>query len=373
VVPNNPIGAGLSNIGEYADEKRQGVKAAATTAKEKLNRSYVSYAKTENWQADMKQVVTHATEMKYNLAHVARTEFATPVDSLTTNNHMLWVDWLDRIIQTKDSTEDDKLLFPTFLKNHPAAEHFGGVGRGGTFVLLYDGNGIVVGDVSLPYWWPETAQPQPTEPTLPRPDLKPPILIDKGIRILPRVDDLIAKNIDLKLVDFKKIELEPIKQQSIDFGKNYVQAIKDSLNVINYQAPNRAVVPGAQQVADPQLGIYLRDMQSKMNKAEEIQQLILDPKTDAATRNQLQGQLKNAQAEIEKAVIDTSNYASTAKIDATTDGVAAMNVTSQAYMKLTNDSAANVAKQVTTNMQTAGTAVQDSMKTMIGGMIGLRR
>jgi len=304
---------------------------------------------------------------------VARTEFATPVDSLTTNNHMLWVDWLDRIIQTKDTAEDDKLLFPTFLKNHPAAEHVGGVARGGTFVLLYDGNGIVVGDVSLPYWWPETAQPQPTEPTLPKPDIKPPILIDKGIRILPRVDDLVAKNIDLKLVDFKRLEVEPIKQQALNFGSNYVQAIKDSLNVITYQTPNRSFVGPQVQVADPQLGIYLRDMQAKMDKADQMQQLILDPKTDPATRNTLQGQLKATQAEIEKAVIETSTYASTAKIDATTDGVAAMNVASQAYMKLASDSAANVTKQVNTNMQAAGGAVQEPMKVMIGGMFNLRR
>jgi hypothetical protein len=310
--------------------------------------------------------------MKYNLAPVARTEFATPVDSLTTNNHMLWVDWLDRIIQTKDTAEDDKLLFPTFLKNHPAAEHFGGVARGGTFVLLYDGNGIIVGDVSLPYWWPETAQPQPAEPTLPRPDIKPPILIDKGIRILPRVDDLVAKNIDLKLVDFKKFEIDPIKVQTQEFGTNYIKAIKDSLNVFSFTAPNRSVAPSIPQVADPQLGIFLNDMQSKMNKAEQVQQLILDPNTDPGMRETLTAQLKATQSEIEKAVIDTSNYVATAKIDAGTDGVAAMNITSQAFQKLSNDSAAKVAKQVTTNIQSAGAAVQAPIKLMIGGMIGLR-
>ena len=58
----------------------------------------------------------------------------------------------DNLIDHNDAKEDDKLLFSSFIAAHPALEHFGGVARGGTFVLAYDDNANVVADFMLPYY-----------------------------------------------------------------------------------------------------------------------------------------------------------------------------------------------------------------------------
>jgi len=364
-------GAGVPSIKTFAAQKQAGVADAAGKAKAKLNQGYADYKKAPAWQGDMKQTVTHATELKFHLGDVARTEFATPVDSLVTNNHMLWVDWLDRIIQTHDDKEDDKLIYANFIKDHPAAEHFAGVPRGGTFVLVYDGNGTVVADLTLPYWWPEHADAPPAEPPLPRPDIKPPIVIDKGVRILPALDNLIEERVNVRLVDFKAVNIDPLAKQTLDFPKNYVQAFKDSVDLMGSVVPRGAGpgVPTGPVVKDPRLDIQVRDMQAKAGKVDQLRKMIMDPAIDAPKRTELEGQLKSAERELSTAIIDSSKYIATADIDARTDGVAAMAVVSDAFSKLGNEAATTVANRVKADVDAAGAAAKPQAKTMITGVL----
>jgi hypothetical protein len=369
-VVDAPVTGGFPSIKAFADAKQTGISDAAGKAKAKLNVGYAEYRKAATWQGDVKQTVTHAAELKYYLGGVARTEFATPVDSLVSNNHVLWVDWLDRVIQDKDDKEDDKLLFANFIQQHPSAEHFGGVGRGGTFVLVYNSAGIVIGDVALPYRWAETAEPPPAEPPLPRPDVKPPIVIDKGVRIVPALDNVIASRIDVRLADFKTTAVDPIRDQGINFQKNYVQALKDSVAVTGKFSPTTSVpLPG---VKDSTLDTKVRETQDMVFKVDEIQKQLIDPTLDATKRTDLENQLTAARKDLATSVTDTAKYVSTTPtLDARTDSAVAITVISDAMSKLSHDQATSVATTVKTDLAGA-VAAKPEVKTMIGGMLKVR-
>jgi hypothetical protein len=58
---------------------------------------------------------------------------------------------LSRIIKFRHDYYDSQLLLSSFGCKHDGLEHFGGVERGGTFVIVYDEKGNAVADFSLPY------------------------------------------------------------------------------------------------------------------------------------------------------------------------------------------------------------------------------
>src|SRR5262249_8692589 len=149
-------GTAFNSVKALAATKQASVAASVKAAKVELNKSF-AVARSAAWQTDVTKTINEATDLKLKLGEVARVDLASPVDSLLTNDRVRLLPWLDQIIDTKEKHDDDKLLFVNFIKEHPSAEHLGGVERGGTLVLLYDGDGNVIGDVALPYWWPEVA------------------------------------------------------------------------------------------------------------------------------------------------------------------------------------------------------------------------
>lgn len=254
-VSNAPLGAGQPAIREFAVATKQKVATTVDNTKAKLTKSYVDYRNDpqKKWRTDVADALNETASFKVTLGDVARTDYALPHDLLVTHNARL-VDWLDVIIEERERTQDDKLLFPTFIKEHPQAEHCGGAPYGGTFIVLYGEDGRVVGDVALPCCWEEEAE-EPEKVPDPPPKIRLPI--DKGIKVRPPIDDIITTNIrthlgefkekevdrigdrikltttDLiktKLDDFKKEQIDPVREQTKDFTKNYITAVQDTLN-----------------------------------------------------------------------------------------------------------------------------------------------
>src|SRR5262249_4069171 len=75
----------------------------------------------------------------------------TPFNALINSSHRRWLDWLERLIELRLELDRKRVLLSNFLLEHPGAEHFGGVLRGGTFVVLAGETGDAVGDLMLPY------------------------------------------------------------------------------------------------------------------------------------------------------------------------------------------------------------------------------
>jgi hypothetical protein len=323
VLDNRVLGSNVSLIG-LATETREKTIASATSARSKLARSYSQY-KAEPWQDDIKETMAQAAGMRLQMGDVSRTEIASPVDSLLSNKHSLWTEWMDQIIERKDQVEDEKLLFGTFIKQHPAAEHRGGVERGGTLVLLYDGEGKVVADVTLPYHWPDTAEPEPKEQPLTPPKSLPPIL-DKGWRLLKPVSRQIEDNITTRLDLFKKIEVDPIRTQP---GRPITE---------------RPTLPS--DIKDEGFRIQLLAMMSKSQYVEDLRDLLMNPSLEPTSRSQIEAQLKAADSELGASIKESMKVISSGRVDAKSEGAAAATILADAFSKVSRTTASGVARTV---------------------------
>jgi hypothetical protein len=356
VIDDRALGEELSIKG-FAEETRQKVQASGTSAKTKLARRYSQY-RAEPWQDEVKETMNQSAGMRLRLGEISRTELVSPVDSLVANKHALWAEWLDEIIGTKDATEDDKLLFANFIAQHPAADHAGGVARGGTFVLVYDSGGTVVADLALPYYWPEAAEPEPEQPPLAPPKSRPPIVIDKGWRVRKPTSRLVLDNINVRFDDFQR---------------NYLQAVRDSVQIFT---PVKDLTGGFvptppgfddRVIKDPGLRVQLQDTMAKSERVQQIRRLLVTPSLDAVRRTQLEQMLKVADRDLGDSIKETTKVVTGAGIDVETEGAAAASVVANAFAHLTGTTASGVAKTMRTQASAAG--VPAGAKTLVGAVL----
>ena len=88
------------------------------------------------------------------------------------SNSHFWVDWLGTIIDQREIVHKARLLLSNMLNEHPGLEHAGGAVPGGTFVLVYNDAGVVIGDLMLPYWIDDNDESDFLEPVLTLPDIR---------------------------------------------------------------------------------------------------------------------------------------------------------------------------------------------------------
>ena len=150
--PGGPIDT-ASKIEKLA----KNVDNAVTTLKKK----YTDYSKDTAWQEN----VSHAVEIapkaaQYALDSTEKSDIALaiPANALMVGMQMQLLAGLDLAISEQKLTKSsggtksvDLSLFGPLHDEHPGLEHFGGVCRGGTFVLVHDDGGTVVADFMLPY------------------------------------------------------------------------------------------------------------------------------------------------------------------------------------------------------------------------------
>ena len=225
-------GVATENEGVAAQEValRNGddVERTAGSAIGRLGLSYTAYqASPTAWRADLGTTLAAAGRFKSEMSPVARTEFNTPFDTLIASTHVDWLPWLDDIIKAKDEKADEKLTFARFAARHPALEHFGGVERGGTLVLLHDAGGTVVADLALPYYAPEEDD-ELVEPALTDPAVRPGTVTKGGLRITPARTSAIEKTFDSQFTSRIGGTLDTFKQ-------SYVKLFEGSIGVIRPQ------------------------------------------------------------------------------------------------------------------------------------------
>jgi hypothetical protein len=324
-----------------------------------LSQDYILYKNNAAaWKPSVKETITAAAGFKQNLGKVTKTEFTTPFDSLIATSHGNWLDWLDIIIQDKDDKETEKLLFSNFQSLHPGLEHFAGVGRGGTFVLVYDSSNRVVADFMLPYHCCEPVpEIQPQEPGLPRPPIKLPDLDLSGIKVTPSIG---------KFLDhYAKTVIDP----KIDIQKDYVRSYTDSLNTMVGVLSRPAGVktaPPPTKFADPLLDAAIGETRLKKESLELLKTRASDPTLPAETRAKYAALVKNAEGDLAKSIHDTATYVSDAGVDVSpgSEGFNAMLEVSDSMEKISDAGTRTTMKTNLTNLQkNTGNA---QLKTMLG-------
>lgn len=279
------------------------VKDNARKTMAKLNLNYANYSKPENaaWKETMTATMEHAGNFKHSLGDVIRTEFTTPLDSLISSTHGRWLDWLDEIIDRRDSKKDDKLLFTNFLTQHPGLEHLGGVRPGGTFVLVYDPNGMVVADFALPYFSPEPAAEEFNEDALAKPTPRPLSIVDNAIRIQPSREQFMGGKINTAVEAVHKGYAEVFKESFTTMSTVITGKIKEP------------VTPGP--VRDTKLNdkfVVVKEAQSTLEFARKKLQDPRLPEDQKRLYTVVEGE---AEKSLIAGIDDTTNYVETARVD----------------------------------------------------------
>jgi hypothetical protein len=147
--------------------------------------SYAQYrAQASTLQEHMSATVQSAADLSYQAGPVATTHFITPLETLVAGVQTSLLPWLDQVIDWQAEKADTRLLFSAFAAEHPQLEHFGGVTRGGTLVLVHDAANVVVADLMLPYHCPEPAV-DGDEPALTAPRVEPPVITRPPVHTVP--------------------------------------------------------------------------------------------------------------------------------------------------------------------------------------------
>lgn len=168
------------------------VKATQAAATPMLAKAtYNAYRKDNAWKASIPAAFEAIGNARASLGGISRNDFTSPYDALISSNQVLWLDWLDELIDARDDRADARLLFSAFVARHPGLDHVGGVWRGGTWVVVYNDDGKVIGDFALPYPAAEVEEPEPVEPPLKLPDYKPPAILERSVRVLPPISRLV--------------------------------------------------------------------------------------------------------------------------------------------------------------------------------------
>lgn len=355
-----------ATLKELAGQKNNAVAAKTASARTKLNRSYSEYKSDPTWKDDLNDTTTAAGEFKFNLGEVVKTEFPTPFDSLIGTTNDRWLEWLDELVDRKDRNEEEKLLFSKFISQHPALEHFGGVVRGGTFVLVYDANQTVVADFMLPYICCEEVEEE-DERGLPKPGVKSGWVLENGIKIRPSLDRFVKTKLNLFETDLDK-KWTP----KIDLQKDYFNVFEKSVgmmgNVLVDVGKGKApTTPG--KLADPLLDLRVNESRLIREKVELLKEKAADPALAEEVRTKFQEEAKAAETGLAKSLEETTRYISESGADVSTEGEGfkAMLEVSSGFSALSDTETVKLAKSALTGVQkSTGNA---GLKVVIGNML----
>jgi len=246
----------------------QKVKEAAQQAANSLRQPFKSYDK-DKWQSNANAAEDYAADFKINLGNIIKTDFTSPYDSIIGSNLRKWLKHIDFVTEEDKKVAASKLVFNSFIAQHPGLEHFAGVCRGGTFVLVYDESNQVIADFMLPYRWADIEAPV-TEEKLPAStvSLQPPYVTRPPIRIEPKIEppDPSRDPRVLELFNRVKGEIEVNAQMKV------LATTQEAFAILSRQsAETNPSLPNAKQA---QFNRKLEGLRSATSKLGAVQKLL---------------------------------------------------------------------------------------------------
>ncbi len=292
--PDPAYGLPMQSITGFAQQKYTAVSSGAQKVLANLAVSFDAYQQHKSTATQgLQDTLQAAGELKAGLGSAVKIDFASPFDALFVNGHLGWLGWLDGYIQKHEDTEDDRLLFNAFLAEHPGLEHFAGVLRGGTFVLVYDAEKTVVADFMLPYHCPEPPEQVADEPELPKP-ARPDIVV----KVPPAVFKLPELIIRDHLEDFR-IQLKPEILNTlgplVQPMEQYFKGIKDTME-LTFRAPAKGV--GSVLGKDDYVAVLEADLQHRTQRVDYVRSALMRPGLDKGERERLSKELVSAQEDL---------------------------------------------------------------------------
>jgi hypothetical protein len=310
-----------------------------------------------DWQEALTGLTQAAAELNDALSPVTKKEFITPLDQLIAGQPTRWLNWIDVLIDDAEDKEAERAQLSAFLREHPGLEHYAGVLRGGTFVLVCDAQDVVVADFMLPYSCCEQREaPQP--PPLPQPT-RPEIVFEKPIRFVALPDKF-------RFVQMRE-EVEVNVRKEVDLHKTYFESFKDALGVVSGKTSGltSGLLGGELAFNDALLKARAMETMVLTEEVDKVRTQLLAPEIDEQTRGQLEKQLEAAQDRLADAILTTTEYVAEKGLDVTpgTEGARAIELASNSLSKVTNTGTlakvdtrlTDIAGKTTTKPQVAAT------------------
>lgn len=222
-------------------------------------------AQSEGWRSEVATARAESVQFKMALGDAGVSSVAAVSERLIDTGPQQRLIEIERLIAALNNQSKEGLRFQKFLDDHPGMEHFAGVLRGGTFVLVYDESGRVVADFALPYRVQQAEAPRPevtADPTdVPRPELSlPPEVF--------QLDPLAEVIVDQRITRFREEVVNPQiqsqRQQFQDFG-SFIG------NVIGQAPPLRTDGP-PRQVTQPEIEARMREVSQLTTAIRELGQ-----------------------------------------------------------------------------------------------------
>lgn len=362
------------------------VVAKAAVVQDKLVRNYTAYAADASWQTSLKNTMETAGQFKSSLSAVVKTDFATPYDTLISSTHATLLPLLDQVIKQKEERADERLLLGTFIDRNPGVEHFAGVSRGGTFLLVYDSSNTVIADFMVPYYLPEEEVEPVDDLTLVKPAVRPTYVVDSGIKVQPSrntflntkldaavgqvtasvvgvMDTKFAQHnavVDGKLIQQNAVVDGKILQQTasvdrkiqeqdlrVSFQGDYVGLFRDSVQMLGSTVPRadqlKSAAPGTEtsSISDPYLAMRVDENVMFAEKIAVLQELASDMTLDEETRWRYTQEGQETEYELAESILLILRYIISAKmsVTGTGDGAQAVAAIFRGLPQLSNDEA----------------------------------
>jgi hypothetical protein len=332
--------------------------AIAESRKSLTSPSYTSYRAAPAWNTYYSTAVDNASKFKQDFGAMVRTDFQTTFDTFIGSNHANWIDWLDILIDHKNSQEDNKLLFQNFIKQHAGLEHGGGVPRGGTFVLVYDDKGNVVADFALPYYDDEIIEDEPVLPTLPPHAYVPPYLLTGGFTLIQPIDSAFAS----KLGDLQAT-IEGDWQKNVSIQQDYLKFFTTTVGALGNISSSKngaPVVNPAYSYTDARLGMVMTTIETYTHQVEAARAVLMQPDAPEETRKAAGVQLQQAESSLATAIVGATQYMADNKVavSAGGDGATALAALAGSMDKVSSPEALGTLKVGLARAQTSATGAQ---------------
>ncbi|MGQ8364227.1 hypothetical protein [Glaciecola sp. 1036] len=257
------------------------IRSKATSAMSLLKKDKLNTEEKTMFKADLTAVVKSAGMFKSDVASVSTTHFPTMFDQIITSPTIRWIDWLDILADDDEKTEKEKSQLPSFLSEFPGFEVSNGVVRGGTFVLVYNSSGTIVGTGMLSHYIPMPVERVPLLPSLPKFEFPLDQLRVPGIQVAP--------SLGKRFLDFGSSVTQQVDER-FSSNTNYLDVFRDSIGIVRdiYMPETSVITPQIPGDYIPIEDILVDGAMSSMAAAEKEIQFLDDRIARASSANEKQ-------------------------------------------------------------------------------------
>ena len=373
-----------ASLKALANQKNEVIGLKNLDIQAKLNLPFTNYQANSGWQSDLGDATRTAGEFKSNLSAVVKTDFSTPFDTLISHTPVKWIGWLDSILQTKEEKEEEQKLFHKFIAQHPGLEHFGGVSRGGTFVLVYNAQKTVVADFMLPYAVIEPTEEPDEEPALTDAIVKPSFVLNTGIKVNPSLEKFVDTSLTTYYVNTIQPDLEPrfsVQDQYFEIFKGsaeligntvqqgYLDIAKESFNVITETVRVQDPKVKGFSIADDLLAAQTQEIETVRQATDLYRKRAKQPGLDEEKRGIYETRAKASETKLAQLITETADYLQFTNTDVSigSDGLNALQTVTEAVKTLSDqDAIASANKGLTT---VSNKTKDPSLKLALGELI----